>query len=180
MERPRSSRRLSWADAQGLHLELAIPPVALEPGESSAEQADAYGEHTVDFGIIQIGALYGIYVPLPRVVRADLLEHPAPGLAIQVATAEDGTVSLWVTYEVNAEGRHSATCKLRLEGVPELPELRLNVKAQCMSRRDGRPSRLRPDVHLLRQAPPEVDPSAGAEWQASKEILATEVDEEEA
>lgn len=177
----RSSRRTSFADEQGSLLELLIPPNPGPEVQPDAQVCDAPGEHTVNFGIIRIGCLYGIYVPLPGCICAEAIHPLPPGLTCEAKYAEDGTLSLWLMYEVISEGRHHESFKVRLEGVAELPELTVHVKAQVMSRRDGRPSRTNIDVHVLRLATPEVtasEVSAGQEWQAAKEYLQTAPDEE--
>mmetsp|Transcript_43499 Transcript_43499/g.86443 ORF Transcript_43499/g.86443 Transcript_43499/m.86443 type:complete len:196 (-) Transcript_43499:105-692(-) len=176
-------RRLSWVDeapplsARPVAEEIQIPREDADPC-SPQDAADRQGETIVHLGILRQGNVYGVYTQLPAGTTAAEVEPPLPqGLTAQVVNGDSGDLRLWIECEAMEPGRSRNRFRVRLQG-PELPHVTICVEASVMTPRDGRPSRIHDDIHVIRSISSEAVAfeSEGSQWKRAAQAV-DDVDE---
>lgn len=181
---PNTARRLSWADQAETVTKLAeqIPKAKTsdeedhEDDNQDDEFQDRPGEFTVRCGIVQQGYAYRIHEELPGAAGAFEVCLPLPEgvLGAEVQTSEGGPV-LWLEIELHKVGRFSESFTVRQPGA-DIQELTVILEATVMSPSDGRASRTKENMELIRMQAG-AEHSEGAEWKAAMS-LPTEVPDE--
>merc|ERR1712060_412092 len=132
---------------------------------------DPVGEATVNFGIVRVRQLYGLAAyPSRTATSVEVLSVTGEGLSVQVKPEDGGLQRLWVECDIMQVGRFNGSFTVRLVGA-SVEQLVVNVEANVMGPRDGRPSRTHEHVELLRAAPREIIAACneGTEWKKAME-----------
>lgn len=168
---PNTARRLSWADQAETVTLLAeqIPKAKTDeddPHDDDDELSDRPGEFVVRLGIVQQGYTYRIHEELPGAADGFEVALPLPdGVLGAEVHVDGGAPTLWLDLELNKVGRYNESFIVRQHGA-EIPELKVILEATVMSAGDGRASRTKENMELIKMQAPEH--SEGAEWKAAQ------------